>query len=138
MTDYDIKTKVELVALCKERGVKGYAQVGVTKEKIIKLLKGEIKYEDPKEKEYWTEKRKESYKIGLKKRQLRNNLFDYLTKNNLSILAKYVGNPDDLKTISHSTMVHYKWKCKNYSECLNTFEARPRELFRNDKKSHTM
>ena len=40
MTDYDTKTKVELVALCKERGIKGYAQVGVTKEKIIKLLNG--------------------------------------------------------------------------------------------------
>jgi len=113
MIDYYTKTKVELVALCKERGIKGYAQVGVTKEKIIKLLKGDI-------------------------RQLKNNLFDYLTKNNSSILAKYVGNLDDLKTISYGTMLHYKWKCANYSECVNTFEARPRELFRNDKKSHTM
>lgn len=110
MTDYDTKTKVELVALCKERGIKGYAQVKVTKEKIIKLLKGEIK-------------------------QLKNNLFDYLTKNNSSILTKYVGNPDELKGISYGTMIHYKWKCEKYSHCSNTFEARPRDVFRNDTRT---
>jgi very-short-patch-repair endonuclease len=110
MTDYDAKTKVELIALCKEIGVKGYASVGSTKANIIKLLTGKI-------------------------RQLKNNLFDYLTINNPSILTKYAGNLDNLKTISHSTMVHYKWKCAKYSECSNTFEARPRDVFRNDKKS---
>jgi very-short-patch-repair endonuclease len=113
MTDYETKTKVELIALCKERDIKGYASVGSTKEKIIKLLKGEI-------------------------RQLKNNLFDYLTINNPAILTKYAGNMDDLNTISYGTMVHYKWKCEKYSECSNTFEARPRELFRKDRKSHSM
>ncbi len=111
MTDYDGKTKVELIALCKERGIIGYT--GASKENIIQLLQGVI-------------------------REVKNNLFDYFTANNPSIITKYVGNPDNLKTISYGTNVHYIWKCKNYSECSNTFEARPRELFRNDKKPHTM
>ncbi len=82
MTEYSSKTKVELVALCKEKGIKGYAQIGITKEKIIQLLRGEIEYKDPREKENWSEKKKESFEKALKKRQLKNNLFDYLTKNN--------------------------------------------------------
>jgi very-short-patch-repair endonuclease len=101
------------------------------------LLKGEIIYKDPREKENWSEQKKESFEKALKKRQLNNNLFDYLTKNNPLIITKYAGNLDDLKIISHSTMVHYKWKCENYSECLNIFEARPRDVFRNDSKSST-
>jgi very-short-patch-repair endonuclease len=113
LIDYNTKTKVELVALCKERGIKGYASIGSTKEKIIQLLKGEIS-------------------------QVKNNLFDYLTINNPSIILIYVGNSDDLKTISQGTMVHYKWKCANYLECANTFEARPRDLFRNDRKPHSI
>jgi very-short-patch-repair endonuclease len=135
--DYEAKTKVELVALCKERGIKGYEHSRITKGTLIKLLTGEIKYKEPEKKEYWTEKRKESFKIALKKRQLKNNLFDYLTEHNSSIITKYAGNSEDLKTISHSTMLHYKWKCENYSECSNTFEARPRDVFRDDKRPPT-
>ncbi len=137
MTDYNSKTKVELVTICKEKGIRGYAQIGITKEKIIQLLTGEIEYNDPRKKGNWSEAKKISFESALKKRQLKNNLFDYLTKNNQSIITKYAGNQDDLKTISHSTMVHYKWKCENYSECSNVFEARPRDVFRNDSKTST-
>ena len=137
MTEYNNKTKVELVALCKEKGIKGYAQIGITKEKIIQLLRGEIEYKDPREKGNWSEERQKSFENALKKRQLKNNLFDYLTTNNSSIITKYAGNPDELKTISHSTMVHYKWKCENYSECSNVFESRPRDIFRNDSRPPT-
>ena len=134
MTEYNSKTKVELVALCKEKGVKGYAQIGITKETIIQLLKGEIEYKDPREKDNWSENKKESFEKTLTTRRLKNNLFDYLIKNNPSILDKYDGDIDDMKLISHSTMEHSKWKCKNYSECSNIFDARPRDVFRNDKR----
>lgn len=137
MEDYTTKSKIELVALCKERGVKGYAQIGITKEKIIQLLTGQIEYNDPREKGNWSEKKKESFEKALNARRSKNNLFDYLTKNNPSIITKYAGNSDDMKLISHSTMEHYKWKCENYSECSNTFHARPRDVFRNDSKSPT-
>lgn len=35
-------------------------------------------------------------------------------------------------------MIHYKWKCENYLKCSNVFEARPRDVFRNDSKSPTI
>lgn len=132
-TRYDLMSKIELVSVCKERAIKGYAQNGITRRKIIQLLKGEIVYKDPREKVNWSEEKKKSFEKALKKRQLKNNLFDYLTKNNPSIITKYVGNQDELKTISYGTMVHYKWKCEN-KECSNVFEARPREVFRNEYK----
>jgi very-short-patch-repair endonuclease len=133
--DYNSKTKVELVSLCKKIGVHGYAQNGITKDRIIQLIKGELEYKDPRKKGNWSEKKKKSFEKALKIRQSKHNLFDYLTKNNSSIITRYVGNPDDLKKIAHSTMIHYKWKCTNYSECSNTFEARPRDVFRNDRGS---
>lgn len=133
MTDYDMKTKAELVALCREKDIKGYAQTGITRDKIIQLIKGEIEYKDPRKKGNWSEKRKISFETSLKKRQLKNNLFDYLTKNHPHIITKYAGNQDDLKIISHGTMVHYKWKCET-TNCLNIFEARPNDVFRNDDK----
>ena len=133
MIDYQLKTKIELVSLCKERGIKGYSQLEITKDKIIQLLNGEIEYNDPRKKGNWSIEKKESFEKALKKRQLKNNLFDYLTKNNPSIITKYAGNSNELKTISHGTMVHYKWKCEN-SVCSNVFEARPRDVFRNDGK----
>lgn len=132
ITDYYTKSKLELIALCKERGIKCSK---IKKDTLITLLKGEFEYKDSKEKEYWTEKRKESFKKALEKRQLKNNLFDYLTINNSTIITKYAGNPDDLKRISYGTMVHYMWKCENYLKCSNTFEARPIDVFRNDSKS---
>jgi hypothetical protein len=129
MTEYKSKTKIELVALCKEKGLKGYSQVGITKEKIIQLLTGEIEYKESRGNS--SEKKQKA----LKQRQLKNNLFDYLTKNNPSILTKYFGEPDDLKSISFGTMVNtYKWKCEKYSECSNIFEARPSDVFRDDKQ----
>ena len=135
MTEYKSKTKVELVALCKENGIKGYAQKGITKEKIIQLLAGEIEYNDPRKKGNWSDEKQKSFVNALKQRQLKNNLFDYLTQNNPSILTKYIGEPDHLKSVSFGTMVNtYKWKCEKYPECSNTFEARPRDIFRNDKR----
>ena len=134
MTDYNTKTKIELVAICKEKGVKGYAQNGITKEKIIQLLTGQIEYNDPREKENWSENKKDSFEKALAKRRSKNNLFDYLTKNNPSIITKYVGNLNDMKNISRGTMNQYEWKCENYSKCSNTFYARPGAVFRNDNK----
>jgi very-short-patch-repair endonuclease len=136
-TQYETMTKIELVSICKEKSIKGYAQNGITKLKLIQLLKGETEYKDPRERENWSENKKKSFEKALKKRQLKNNLFDYLTLNNPSIIRKYSGNQDDLKTISHSTMAHYKWKCENFIQCSNVFEARPRDVFRNDSKSPT-
>lgn len=134
----ELKTKVELVALCKEKGVKGYAQIGITKEKIIQLLTSKIEYNDPRVKGNWSEEKQKSFEKALKEKQLKNNLFDYLTKNNPSIISKYVGNKDELKEISFGTMVNtYKWKCENYIECSNVFEGRPRDVFRDDKRRIT-
>jgi len=134
MTDYESKTKIELVSLCKEKGIKGYAQDGISKEKIIQLLTGKLIYMDSREKENWSELKKKSFEDALKKRQLKNNLFNYLTENNSSIISKYIGNNDNLKTISYGTMDHHKWKCENYLKCSNIFEARPYDVFRNDER----
>jgi hypothetical protein len=65
MADYNTKTKVELVALCKEKGVNGYAQIGITKEKIIQLLTGQIEYKDPREKETGLKRKKNHLKKRL-------------------------------------------------------------------------
>ena len=135
LIDYTTLTKIQLVSLCKERGIKGHSQVGITKDKIIKLLKGEIEYIDTRKSCNWSDNRKESFEKTLKAKRLKNNLFDYLMKNNSSLVNKYAGNPDDLKVISYGTMIQYKWKCKNYSECSGIFEARPRDIFRSDSKS---
>jgi len=114
MIEYEQKSKIELIALCKEKAIKGYSNN--SKEYVIQLLKNELEH-----------------KLLIK----RNNLHDYLTINNPSILTKYAGSPNDLKIISHSTMAHYTWKCANYSDCANTFLARPRDVYRNDSKSPT-
>lgn len=135
--DYTNLTKVQLVSLCKEKGIKGHSQIGITKDKIIKLLKGEIKYNDQRKKSNWSNKRKESFEKILKARRLKNNLFDYLMKNNSELINKYAGNTDDLKVISYGTMTQYKWKCSNYSKCFGIINARPRDIFRNDSKSPT-
>lgn len=132
-SQYELMKVSELITECKEKGIKGYGQNGMTKQNIIKLLKGEIKYKDRRHKENWSDKKREIFETTLKKKQLKNNLFDYLTENNPLIIKKFVGDTDELKEISYGTMVKYKWKCEKYSECSNTFEARPRDLFRNDK-----
>lgn len=104
MTDYETKTRIQLVALCKERGIKGYAKSSIKKEQLIKALQGEI-------------------------RKVKTNLFDYLTKNNSAIITKYVGTSEDLRAISYDTQVHYIWKCDT-SECSNTFEAIPQTIYK--------
>lgn len=134
LSQYTKYTKIELITLCKERNIKGYGQNGITKEKIIQLLKGEIEFKDTRKKENWSDKKKESFEKTLTTKKLKNNLFNYLTKSNPTLITKYAGNSGDMKLISHSTMKHYEWKCENYSECSNTFEARPRDVFRNDNK----
>lgn len=110
------------------KGVKGHSQIGITKEKIIQLLTGEIEYKESRGNS--SEKKQKA----LKERQLKNNLFDYLTKNNPSILTKYFGELNDLKLISFGTIVKYNWKCEKYSECSNIFEATPHNIFRNDTR----
>lgn len=68
-------------------------------------------------------------------RKTKKSLFEFLTKNSPSIIEKFIGNIEDLKSISFGTMVNtYKWKCDKYSECSNIFEARPRDVFRNDTR----
>lgn len=114
-----------MIVLCKKRGVKGYGQFGSTKDKIIKLLKGEIEYNDQRRSCNWSDTRKESFAESLNVKRLKNNLFDYLMKNNPLIIEQFVGNQDGLKIISYGTMINYKWKCKNYLKCLGIFEARP-------------
>jgi hypothetical protein len=94
LIDYTTLTKIQLVSLCKERGIKGHSQVGITKDKIIKLLKGEIEYIDTRKSCNWSDNRKESFEKTLKAKRLKNNLFDYLMKNNSSLVNKYAGNPD--------------------------------------------
>lgn len=133
--NYIKMTMKELVVICKERSIKGYAQTGITKNKIIQLLKAEIIYNDPRKKQNWSDKKKESFVKTLEIKRLKNNLFEYLTKNNSALITKYAKNPDEMKLISYGTMVHYKWKCANYLKCSNIFEARPRDVFRNDSKS---
>jgi len=136
MTEYSSKTMVELVALCKKKGIKGYAQQGTTKEKIIKLLRGEIEYKDARKKGNWSEKKQKSFDKQVKKRQLKNNLYNYCEKNNkLSILNRFNGDINDTKKISYGTMDKYKFKCINFNLCKNIILIRPHALLRNDKKS---
>lgn len=66
--NYNEKTKIELIALCKERNIKGYSlKKNNTKEKIIELLTGKIIYKDPREKENWSDNKKKSFETALKK-----------------------------------------------------------------------
>jgi very-short-patch-repair endonuclease len=156
MSNYDVKTKIDLVALCKERGIKGYAKNGFTKEKIIQLIKeydlidnsiteqyNKMGYDDllalcreRKIKGYFGRSStgkviatKEMMIKSLKENKVRKSLFDYLTENNPSIITKFVGNKDDLKRISYGTNVKYIWNCDT-SECSNTFEAIPGHLYK--------
>ena len=158
MTDYETKTVVELIALCREKGVTGYGSgtVGRTKTKIINLLK-EFDRMAPKtiteyDKCTHTEllnlcrdrnitgykAREHSGKNVLTKEKMiklltgnnfRKTLFQYLTDNNPKIIEKFVGNIDDLKKILPFTNKYCTWTCDTF-ECSNTFEAIPHNVFK--------
>ncbi len=156
--NYDEKTKIQLVSYCKERGIRGYAANGTTKEKIIKLLKeydlratsktvqyDKMKYNDllalcrvRNIKGYFVKSStgttiitKETMINALRENIIKINLFDYLKNYNPTILTKFVGNQNVLKTILPGTNKYYKWKCDTLN-CLNTFEAIPCNVYKND------
>jgi very-short-patch-repair endonuclease len=156
--NYEKMTKIELVNLCKKRCIRGYASFGMNKEKIIELIKQNdiidipitedyenMKYDtllslckERKIKGYFGKSpsrtiiaTKEMMIKSLKENNVRVSLFDYLTKYNPSILTKFVGNKEYLKTISHGTNIYCIWKCEN-SECSNTFEAIPNNVYKNN------
>ena len=133
MTEYETKTKIELVALCKERGVKGYSSAGMTKDKIIRLLKDNVEYNSVSRKVNYLQKKNASCEKTLRSRRLKTNLFDYLTLNNLFIIAKFVGTHDELKNKSHGTNQYLTWKCDT-PNCLNTFKAIPRNVLKKEEQ----
>jgi very-short-patch-repair endonuclease len=156
--DYTNRTKIELIALCKERNIRGHSSGDRTKEKIIELIKekdlikesmtedyNNMKYEtilalckERKIKGYFGRSStgkviatKEMMIKSLEENIVRKSLFDYLTENNPIILTKYVGNIDDLKNINYGTNTTYTWKCDN-SDCSNTFKAIPGTIYKTD------
>jgi len=62
---------------------------------------------------------------------IKKNLFDYLTEYNPLILTKYIGNCDDLKSITYGSNNYYTWKCETI-DCSNTFKAISRNVYKND------
>jgi very-short-patch-repair endonuclease len=158
MTDYEIKTGVQLKALCREKGITGYNSFARTKQKMIKLLKDDDSKEKQEKSEYdkftWSElvdlckkrnikeykTRESSGKVIstkekmiqlLKENNFRKTLFHYLTDNKPLILGKFVGNQDILKTNFFDTSKYYNWKCHNL-ECKDTFEAIARNVYKED------
>jgi len=156
MTDYETKTVVELRALCREKGVTRYSSIGRTD--IIKLLKEFDMMPAKTISEYdklsyyelldlcrernitGYQARGISGKIVFTKERMiqlliennfRKSLFQYLTDNNSSILDKFVGNQDILKTNFFDTSDYYTWKCHNL-ECSNTFEALARNVYKDE------
>ena len=154
---YSTMTKIQLVSLCKERNIRGYASRDSTKEKIIELLNkndlidnstnedySKMKYEkllalcrERKIKGYFDRSStgkviatKEMIIKALKENIVRKSLFDYLTEHNSSVITKFVGNKEDLKLISHGTNIKYIWNCGSI-ECSNTFEAIPGHVYKN-------
>jgi very-short-patch-repair endonuclease len=158
MTDYETKTMVELKILCREKGINGYSSFARTKLKLIKLLK-EFDMMAPKtisEYDKYThdellnlciERNITGYRTKepsgtnvftkekminlLKENNFRKTLFHYLTDNNPSILGKFVGNQDILKTNFFDTSDYYTWKCHNL-ECKDTFDAIVRNVYKED------
>jgi very-short-patch-repair endonuclease len=159
MTDYSLKTRIELVKICKERGVRGYAKKGVSKAKIIELLKefemtatcetveeyDKMKYDElivlckeRKLKGYLSKNSAGSVELTkekmiklLKENVSKNNLFDYLSKNNPSIIPKLSGDEDILKTYLPGTNKYLEWKCDSEA-CSNKFRAIPKNVYKSD------
>ena len=153
MTDYEIKTVVELKALCKEKGIKGYSSF--TKSKLIELLKENHSKESSEyDKFTWSElvdlckkrnikgykARESSGKVIstkekmiqlLKENYCTKTAFQYLTDNYPLILSKFVGDQNNLKTVSHGTNKIFTWKCDNL-DCLNTYKQSPCNIYRQD------
>lgn len=155
--NYNEKSRIELISLCKERKIKGYAANLITKEKIIQLLKdfdqmktpinmgyNNMKYDDllalckkRKIRGYARDSSgnniitKANMIKLLEENNCRNSLFDHLTKHNPNILLKFIGNHDILKAVSPGTNKSYTWKCDT-SECSNTFNTIPRNVYIND------
>jgi very-short-patch-repair endonuclease len=159
MTDYTTKTKVELIALCKEKGIKGYATNGITKDKIIEIIKefeitgstitegyNGMKYNDilalcrkrnikglcKKGSTGTVNLTKEIMIKLLKDNTIKTSLFDYITNNNSTIIKKYAGNIEDLKIILPFTNKYYNWKCDT-PQCSNIFEAITSNIFKKEK-----
>lgn len=156
-TNYTKMTMIHLIALCKERKIKGYTSGKRTKEYIIKLLNqndltkksinddeyNNMKYDtllelcrERKIKGYFRRSStgkviatKEMMIKSLNENIVRKSLFDYLIEHNPSIITKFVGNKEDLKIIQHGTNVKYKWKC-DISKCSNIFEAIPNNVYK--------
>jgi very-short-patch-repair endonuclease len=59
----------------------------------------------------------------------KKSLFDYLTECKPSILTKFVGDLSELNAVSYTIKNYYTWRC-NTSECLNTFEAVPYQIYK--------
>jgi very-short-patch-repair endonuclease len=105
MTDYETKSRSELIALVKERNINGYSSINLLKTtKLIEILT---------------------------KNNIRKTLFEYLTDNNPSILSKFVGNQYIIKTKFFDTNDYYTWKCYTL-ECSNTFEALARNVYKDE------
>jgi very-short-patch-repair endonuclease len=147
--DYDEKTKIQLVSYCKERGIRGYAANGTTKEKIIKLLKeydlratsktiqyDKMKYHDllalcRERKLRGIKTRKEDMIKLLNENNVKDNLYVYLKKNNANILTKIVENEEVLKTLLPGTNKYCTFRCDTIG-CLHTFDAIPRNVYKNE------
>ncbi len=156
--DYNAKSKRELVLYCKETGIRGYAANKITKEQIIKLIIDytsketsavenykNMKYEALLElcrerniKGYITKSStgtatitKEGMINALTENIVKISLFEHITKYNPTIITKFVGNQDILKTALPGTNKYFTWKCDTLN-CLNTFEAIPRNVYNNN------
>lgn len=147
--NYDEKTKIQLVSYCKERGIRGYAANGTTKEKIIKLLKeydsratsktvqyDKMKYDDllalcRERKLRGIKTRKEDMIKLLNENNVKDNLYVYLKKYNANILTKIVENEEVLKTLLPGTNKYCTFRCDTIG-CLHTFDAIPRNVYKNE------
>jgi very-short-patch-repair endonuclease len=158
MEDYNLKTKAQLVALCKERGIRGHGKNGIRKEQIVQLIKDyEIAEKSPTGDEYdkmqyddlyalckernikglrlkdslgSTIATKEKMVKLLRENILKDTLYDFFSKNKPSLISKFVGDQNILKKCLLKTKLLYTWKC-DMPKCPNTFEATPIRVYKN-------